>query len=522
MKLIILILLLIMFNNNYSFGTSNPFQTTHKNYSFGTSTQPDFNKQSVGSQQTTNTSFLYTQPTQPTQPTYTQQQLPQTQQPYTQQFSPQPTQQLPQTSQQLPQSTQPTQQTQPQQITVEEKDSSKKAKSFNDINIIPVLTNIKSQNDISFSTKITKNLSLSTPVVSLSKNIDNIINMNLLGGLGVFDNSKGIDNLENQIQFINTVKNYLKYIDETPITIYSNSTFEEIKNTFLQYSSDYIAVVDETNTFLGFITYSYFNLVSVLDNNIYAHQIMIPLEKLKYYKTYDYNWNDLLTERPNIDIINNLKIFQFIPIISDNNTLQGVITLKNFTNFYKYRNKALVDKKGKLITAISTCIFSDSIDRIKKLVNVGLDVIFFQIDNAYNNCLVNIIKDIKCKFPSLKIIIGNIHSSNAFKYLCEAGVDSISVGNGTEFGQFTLLQECFELSKLYNVTIINNSGNPTQNNNIFKSFAAGGHSFLITDDIKFNYTIENVLEIIKNGLVSLNIIDINHLHSTNIEYVITK
>jgi IMP dehydrogenase len=523
-----------MFNNNYSFGTSNPFQTTHKNYSFGASTQPDFNKQSVGSPQTnpqTQTSFLYTQPTQPTQPPYTQptqptqpiqptQQFPQQQQP--QQFQQQPPQQPPQ---QLPQQFQPQQfqpQQLPQQTIVDEKDSSKKAKSLNDINIIPVLTNIKSQNDISLSTNITKNLSLSTPIVSLSNNIDNIINMNLLGGLGVFDNSKGIDNLENQIQFINTVKNYLKFIDETPITIYSNSTFEEIKNTFLQYSLDYIAVIDETNTFLGFITYSYFNLVSVLDNNIYAHQIMIPLEKLKYYKTYEHNWNDLLTERPNIDIINNLKIFQFIPIISDNNTLQGVITLKNFTNFYKYRNKALIDKKGKLITAISTCIFSDSIDRIKKLVNIGLDIIFFQIDNAYNNCLVNIIKDIKSKFPSLKIIIGNIHSSNAFKYLCEAGVDSISVGNGTEFGQFTLLQECFELSKLYNVPIINNSGNPTQNNNIFKSFAAGSHSFLITDDIKFNYTIENVLEIIKNGLVSLNIIDINHLHSTNIEYVITK
>jgi IMP dehydrogenase / GMP reductase domain. len=402
--------------------------------------------------------------------------------------------------------------------TFNQKDLSKKSKSFNDINIIPVLTNIKSENEISFSTKITKNTSLLTPIVSLSTNIQNIINLNLLGGLGIFNN----DNLQNQIQFINTVKNYLKYIDETPITIYSNATYTEIKNTFFQYSPDYIAVIDESNTFLGFITYTYFNLVSVLDNNICANQIMIPLEILKFYKTYDYNWNNLLTERPPIDIITNLKTFQFIPIICDNKKLQGVITLKNFTLFYTYRNKALVDKNGKLITAISTGIYPDSLDRIGKLVSVGLDFIFIRLDNGYNNCLVNIIKDIKHKFHNLKIIIGNIHSSNAFKYLCEAGADSISLGDETEFGQFTLLQECFALSKIYDVPIINNSGIPTQNKNIFKAFAAGCNSILIPNDSTFNHTIEDVLEFIKNGLISLNIIDINHLHSTYIEYVITN
>ena len=481
-------------NKTYSFGTlhtqanqgfsptttNNTSNTsnTHKTYSFGV--QPTNSFENRGFSQNTIT------PTNTTSFSYNTQPQPQPQ-PQPQQLQPQPPpQQLQPQPQPQPQQPQPQPQpqlvNQPIQDIFNQKDLSKKAKSFNDINIIPVLTNIKSENEISFTTKITKNTSLLTPIVSLSNNIQNIINLNLLGGLGVFKN----DNLENQIQFINTVKNYLKYIDETPVTIYSNATYTEIKNTFLQYSSDYIAVIDESNnTFLGFITNTYFNLVSVLDNNICAHQIMIPLENLKFYKTYDYNWKD-------------------------------------FSLFYTYRDKALVDKNGKLITAISTGIFSDSIDRINKLVNVGLDFIFIQLDNGYNNCLVNIIKDIKHKFPNLKVIIGNIHSSSAFKYLCEAGADSISVGNETEFGQFTLLQECFALSKVYDVPIINNSGIPTQNKNIFKAFAAGSHSILIPNDSTFNHKIEDVLEFIKNGLVSLNIIDINHLHSTNIEYVITN
>ena len=395
------------------------------------------------------------------------------------------------------------------------KDISKKAVSFNDINIIPVLTNIKSEEDISFSTNLTKNTSLQLPIITFSNNIQNIIDINLLGGLGIFKN----DDLENQMKFINTLKNYLKFIDETPITIYSNAKYTEIKNTFLQYSCDYIAVIDESNVFLGLIANTYFDLVSILDNDICAYQIMIPLEHLKCYKTYDYNWKNLLIEKPPLDIINNLKISPFIPIICDNNKLYGVITLKNITRFYTYRNKSIIDKKGKLITAISTGIFSDSIDRINTLVNLGLDIIFIQIDNAYNNCLINTIRNIKNKFTTLQIIVGNVHSSNAFKSLCEAGADAISVGNSTEFGQFTLLQECFELSKIYNIPIINNSGNPTQNKNIFKGFAAGCHSILIEDDSTFNYKINQILEFIKNGLVSLNIIDINQLHSTNIQYI---
>ena len=393
--------------------------------------------------------------------------------------------------------------------------SSKKAISFNDINIIPVLTDMKSDQDISFSSKFTKSISLSLPIVSFSNNVQNIIDLNLLGALGILKS----DDLEKQIQFINTLKNYLKFIDETPITISSNANYDEIKNTFLQYSCDYITVIDESNTFLGFITSSYFDIVSILDNNIHAYQIMITLENLKCYKTYDYNWNNLLVENPVSSIINDLKIFPLIPIICDSNKLYGVITLKNITSFYKYRNKSTTDKKGKLITAISTGIFSDSIDRINTLVNLGLDIIFIQIDNAYNNCLINTIKDIKNKFPILQIVVGNVHSSSAFRYLCEAGVDSISVGNGAEFGQFTLLKECFELSKKYNVPIINNSGIPSQNKNIFKAFTAGCNSILIENDSTFNYKITEILDFIRYGLVSLNITDINQLHNINVEYI---
>lgn len=380
--------------------------------------------------------------------------------------------------------------------------------SFNDINIVPAFTNIKSQDEISFITKLTKDTNLSLPIISFSNNIQNIIKLNLLGGLGIFKN----DNLEEQIHYLTILKKHMKFIDETPITICYNLNYNQIYNTFLQHSCDYIVVTDENNLFYGIIIKDYFDLFS-FNKEVTAYNIMMPLSNLKCYKTYDYDWKELLIQNPNMDIINNLKYHHYIPIIDDHNKLHGVITLNNIKSFYSNRNNSILDKKGRLLTAITTSIFSDSIDRITLLVNNGLDIIFIQIDNAYNNVLFNTIKEIKTIFPKLQVIVGNVHSTDAFISLSEIGVDAISVGNGEEFGQYSLLTECSELSKKYNVPIINNSGTPSYNNNIFKAFVAGSHSFLIENDSTFNYEIKDILNFIKIGLVSLNALDINHLHS---------
>jgi len=487
--------------------STTPFSTTTQSFSTTTQSQPF---------STTPFSTTTTQPfstnTQPfstnTQPFSTTTTQPQTSQPFsTTTTQPQP----------FSTNTQPQLQTSPtftegrlkgiQKKTLEYSDTVNNL-SFNNIDIVPVFTNINSQDEISFTTKFTKDKNLLLPIISLSDNIQNIITLNLLGGLGIFKNN----DLKQQIHFINTLKNHVKFIDENPITIYSNSNYDEIYNTFIQYSCDYISVVDENNVFLGFIVKNYFDLFST-NRDILAHQIMTPLTYLKHYKTYDYNWSNLLIQNPVMDIIHNLKYYHYIPILDDNNKLHGVITLNNIKTFYNFKNKYITDKKGRLITAVSTIIFSDSIERISSLVDSGLDILFIRIDNAYNNVLFNTIKDIKTKFPQLQIIVGNVHSIEGFTSLCEIGVDAISLGDGTEFGQFSLLKECSKLSNTYNVSIINNSGIPTQNNNIFKSFVAGAHSFLIENDSSFNHNIADVLQIIRNGLLSLNVLNINNLHS---------
>ena len=396
-----------------------------------------------------------------------------------------------------------------------------KVLSFNDVSIIPTLTNIKSQDEISLKTKITKNISLNIPIVSTSNNLDDIIKLNLSGGLGIFK-CDDTNDLEKQLDFIKKIKKNITFIDESPVTVYLNTTFTQIQNIFNELNCDYISVLNESNQFLGFISKSYFKLISILDNNVVAHQIMISLEDIKFCNVSDYNWNNLLTENPNLTIINQLKNFPFIPILTETKHLAGIITLQNFIKYYTYKNYFVSDDKGRMYSAVYTIIYDNYLERLKKLVDAGLDFICIHIDNAYNSTLVNIIKEIKISFPSLKIIIGNVHSSSAFKHLSEAGADVIIVGNETEFAQFTLLKECFEYSKLYNVPIINNSGIPNQSKNIFLPFVAGSNCYFIqnyNNNDKNNYDIDDILKFIKNGLVSLNTIDINHLHSTNVEFI---
>ena len=404
----------------------------------------------------------------------------------------------------------------------------KRVFSFNDVNILPSLTTLKSKNEVSLLTKITKDILTKIPIIILTDNLSNLIEISTNGGLGLF---RSYDFVE-QLNYVKCIKKYINPIDQTPITIHSNTTFDELKKIFNDDMIDYIAVVDQENTCLGFIEKKN---IGTLNGNFYANEIMTPLDSMKFYKKTDCNWSDLLTGPPNQELIDSLNTTNIIPIICDNKKLQGVMTLNNIIKYYNTRSKCVLDNTGRLLSCISTGIFDNYTERVDNytecvgnymervdiLIKAGLDILHLNIDNAYNELVFNIVKEIKQKYENLIIMVGNVNSVDAFKYICESGADSICVGNGTDLGQFTLLQECFQLSKKYNVSIINNSGFFNENLNLIKSFSAGSKCILFKDNYKDRTLyIPDILESIQSGLLYVNCTSIENLHLSDINYTI--
>ena len=70
------------------------------------------------------------------------------------------------------------------------------------------------------------------------------------------------------------------------------------------------------------------------------------------------------------------------------------------------------------------------IDRVNALENAGVDAIV--VDTAYGHSkgVGDVVKKIKSKFSNLDLVVGNIATSEAAKYLIKIGADAVKVGIG--------------------------------------------------------------------------------------------
>lgn len=395
-------------------------------------------------------------------------------------------------------------------------DKSKRVYSFNDIKVKQVLTNIKAKSEINLATKLTNNVNLKLPFILMSSDIDEIKDININGGLGIINKM----NIDDQVEMVKKVKKHINIFNTDIITVNTNTTFIELQELFKNEQLEYVFVVDYYSGCLGMIYREHLDIVQICNQNsnvgegrgthLMANEIMTEISKIKYFNQYDYDWLTLIAS-PVQFILDQFKMSPNIPILCNNKQIIGVLSLKEFIKFYKLKDKLLFDGYGKLLAAACIGITQDYIERINKLVFAGLDILCINIDNGYNSLLFDIVKDTKQRHPNLIIIIGNINTVEGYTALKDIPVDAVVIGDGTEDGQFTLLQEC---KQVYNIPIINNSGIPSKNDNMFKALLAGANSILIqSDKWKDIYMSKNIIY----PMVAVNIKTIDELHSANIE-----
>lgn len=384
--------------------------------------------------------------------------------------------------------------------------------SFKDIIVNPVLSCIKSRNEVSYVSRFSKTITLYNPYVVLSNDIDEVIKTNIGGGIGIINKM----NIDDQVFNIKKIKDYMKLIDGSPITIYSTTSYSDILELFTRDNLDYVFVLNTNSYCIGMINKCTIDILKLRNyNGGCAFDIMIHIDNMKYFKLSDCDWKNIVTYTPwNIrDLLDEFRTNQIIPILGDNKKLLGVITLENLLKFYKYKSNCLVDEFGQLLAAGCIGVCQNYLEKVDKLVNAGLNILYINIENAYNNIVQTMITDIKLKHPNLVIIAGNVQCINGYKYLCDTGVDSIVVGCGEDIRQFSLLQECYNLQKMYNYPpIISWSGPSQQKGDHFKAILAGSNCLLV-DRTSDNSNLEDQLKSIKNSMISVNAKTIDELMS---------
>ena len=96
----------------------------------------------------------------------------------------------------------------------------------------------------------------------------------------------------------------------------------------------------------------------------------------------------------------------------------------------KDKPMACKDSKGRLRVAAGVGVTVDAMDRIKALVDAGVDAIVIDTAHGHSAGVINKLKEAKAAFPNIDIVVGNVATGEAAKMLAEAGADAIKVGIG--------------------------------------------------------------------------------------------
>ena len=178
-----------------------------------------------------------------------------------------------------------------------------------------------------------------------------------------------------------------------------------------------------------------------------------------------------------------------MPVVDSENHLIGLVTYKDITKAKDTPN-AWKDALGRLRVAAGVGVTGDSMDRVDALVEAGVDAVVIDTAHGHTKGVVGVLKAIKEKYPYIDVVVGNIATGEAAKYLVENGADGVKVGIGPGSICTTRVVAGVgvpQLSAVYDVACaLEGTGVPLiadgglrYSGDIVKAIAAGGYCVMI-------------------------------------------
>ena len=235
------------------------------------------------------------------------------------------------------------------------------------------------------------------------------------GGIGIIHKNNSI---KEQASLVRSVKKYESGIVRDPVTISSKKSIGELKQLTSELSISGMPVVDD-GELKGIVTSRDFRYAENMESDVST--IMTPLEKLVTVK-------EGVSQTEVMQLMYKNRIEKVL-VLDDEDKLSGLVTMRDIENTAKNPD-ATKDDFGRLIVGAALGTDKDTFDRAEALFNEGVDVLVIDSAHGHSKNVIETIKAVKQKFPSVDVIGGNIATADAAIELVKAGADAVKVGMG--------------------------------------------------------------------------------------------
>ncbi|WP_074626399.1 IMP dehydrogenase [Bacillus cereus] len=356
----------------------------------------------------------------------------------------------------------------------------KEGLTFDDVLLVPARSDILPR-EVSVKTVLSESLQLNIPLISAGMDTvteaDMAIAMARQGGLGIIHKNMSI---EQQAEQVDKVKRSESGVISDPFFLTPEHQVYDAEHLMGKYRISGVPVVNNLDER---------KLVGIITNR-----------DMRFIQDYSIKISDVMTKEQLITapvgttleeaekILQKYKI-EKLPLVDNNGVLQGLITIKDIEKVIEFPNSAK-DKQGRLLVGAAVGVTADAMLRIDALVKASVDAIVLDTAHGHSKGVIDKVKEVRAKYPSVNIIAGNVATAEATKALIEAGANVVKVGigpgsicttrvvAGVGVPQLTSVYDCATEARKHGIPVIADGG-IKYSGDMVKALAAGAHVVML-------------------------------------------
>jgi IMP dehydrogenase len=351
------------------------------------------------------------------------------------------------------------------------------ALTFDDVLLVPAYSEVVPAL-VDTQTQLTPQIVLNTPLISSA--MDTVtesrmaIAMAQQGGIGIVHRNLSI---EAQAGEIDKVKRSESGMIVDPVTIGPNQLISDALEVMRRYKISGVPVTQGTK------------LVGILTNRDLRFETRTDIPVGSVMTSKNLITVPVGTTLEEAELILHEHRVEKLLVVNDQYELKGLITVKDIQKKLKYPN-ASKDEKGRLRVGGAIGATGDFLERAAELVKARVDVLAIDSAHGHSSRVLEAVREVKKRFPSIGLLAGNVATYNGAKALIDAGADAVKVGigpgsicttrmvTGAGMPQVTAIAEAYRAAREHNIPVIADGG-IKYSGEITKAVAAGASSVMI-------------------------------------------
>ena len=349
--------------------------------------------------------------------------------------------------------------------------------TYEDVLLIPQHSTVLPQ-EVELKTRFSKNIELNIPIISAAMDTVTESKMAIVvareGGIGVIHKNLSIDDQSNEVRLVKRAESGM-IID--PVTLKSNALVKDAKKSMKKYKIGGVPIIADNGKLKGIVTNRDLR---------FEKEDEKPISKVMTSKNLITVKSGTSLEQAE-EILKKHKI-EKLPVVDSKNNLVGLITFRDI-NKHSIKSSSNKDEFGRLRVAAAIGIDKDLMKRSSELINAGVDALVIDTAHAHSKSVGDALKKVKNKFD-VDVVVGNIATADAAKFLINLGADGLKVGigpgsicttrivAGVGYPQFSAVLEVASSTKDKDIPVIADGG-IRYTGDISKAIAAGADSVML-------------------------------------------